>query len=262
MMEIIKLQEHKKTVTLTFSDGSLLKLPLLAKIDFLLYEGKEVDSALFYELEKYGRQQKDYQYALTIVSRFSYTTFEIRTKLRNRNVSEKDIDEIVTKLEQLNYVNDYHYAEERIRYLIITKKESKRSVIQKLRQKGLSDEVINKYLNEYINEEEVIEKLALKTVPKHARHSLRYAQDKVIAFLLRRGFKYEDVRNAIKNIPFSQYINEGENIKKDRQSLLKKKVDPKLATNEKKKILYNELMKLKYNSFLINNVLEELDDEN
>lgn len=260
-MTIINIKEHKKTITVTFDDGEVLKLPFVAKVDFLLYEGKEITRELFYELVKFSRQQKDYQYALMITSRFAYTTHEIKTKLAARGASPEDITEIVDKLIELNYLNDERYAEERVNYLVNIKKESKKSVIQKLKQKGLHEKLFLAYLNND-NEEQVINELALKVVNRYTKHSINYAKDKLITYLMRRGFKYGDIKNVVATLNFKEYVDEESNIDKDVAMLRRKKAHDAVDKQNLKKILYNELMKLKYSSFLINNVLEELDDEN
>lgn len=260
-MIITNIKEHKKTISVTFSDGQALKLPFVAKVDFLLYEGKEITRNLFNELVKFSRQQKDYQYALMLTSRYAYTTFEIKTKLAARGASSEDIQEIVSKLVQLNYLNDTRYAEERVNYLINVKKESQKSVIQKLKQKGLNDELFLPYLSGD-NEEVVIKELALKVMRRYTKHSINYAQDKLITYLLSRGFKYSDVRSVVGELDFAKYVDEEINLKVDYEKLRVKKARDTTSKRDVKKILYNELMKLKYSSFLINNVLEELDDEN
>lgn len=260
-MIIVNIKEHKKTMSVTFDDGQVLKLPLVAKVDFLLYEGKEITQELFAELVKFSRQQKDYQYALMITSRFAYTTHEIKTKLAARGASSEDSGEIIAKLVELNYLNDERYAEERVNYLINVKKESRKSVIQKLKQKGLNEKLIFTYLSDD-SEEQVINELALKVMRRYTKHSISYAKDKLITYLLRRGFKYGDIKNVVGTLDLKAYVDEEINIKQDLAIVRQKKVRDIQDKRELKKILYNELMKLKYSSFLINNVLEELDDEN
>ncbi len=261
-MIIENIKETKKKITAIFTNGVALDLPHDAKSEFLLYVGKEIDETLFAELEKYTRQQNHYRYALNLVARFSYTKHELITKLQKRDAMSDDIDEIIAKLERLNYVNDEVYTQEKVRYFIEVRKQSKMSVMRKLREKGIEEALINKYLNLYDDEKQIIFDLISKVSKTYSKSSLNYMKDKTIKYLLSRGFKYDDIRAVIETVDFTTFVNENENIKKD-ATKLKQKLQKRTENNaELVKLLYNELMKLKYNHTQIKNVLEGFNDEN
>lgn len=261
-MVIKNIKETKKKITVVFADDTMLDLPYEAQSEFLLYIGKQIDGILMQELQKYARQQTHYTYAINLVARFSYTKHELITKLEKREAMRADIDEIIAKLERLNYINDEVYTHEKVRYFIEVRKQSKQSVMRKLRAKGLEESLINKCLSSYNDEKQIIFDLINKISKTHNKNSVNYLRDRVIKYLLSRGFKYDDIRAVIETVDFTIFVNEDENIKKD-FFRLKQKHEKRTQNNaELRKLLYNELMKLKYNYIDINNVLEDFNDEN
>ena len=76
------------------------------------------------------------------------TRLEVYNKLKELEFSEKEINNVIEDLTQLEYINDEEYAKKFISSNIKTKKLSKSVLRLKLKNKGISDEIIDKYLLE------------------------------------------------------------------------------------------------------------------
>ena len=105
----------------------------------------------------------------------------------NRRFTEQTSAAVVAEMVEREYVNDERYAEARAHGLLAAKK-SRRAAAQNLRQKGLSTQQIEQALEVVYAPEEGGED------PEAGRRDL------VVAALMRRGFAYAVIKEAIKRV--------------------------------------------------------------
>lgn len=115
------------------------------------------------------------------------------TKPADRITSEM-IQEVVSRLELQNYINDQDFA----RYFIENRHQNKgistKRLIQELKNKGISNEIIEQTLidndsGDLVRNEEVeIEKMIKKQLRKTSD------RQKIIAYLARQGFSYDLIK--------------------------------------------------------------------
>lgn len=107
------------------------------------------------------------------------------------------IERVVVQLRERKYLNDEEFARAWVESRLIHKKPSKRRLQQELQQKGVDSKIIATVLqNENINERDILLELVHKK-----RKMVRYQDDnKLIAYLLRQGFGYDDVRGVLNEI--------------------------------------------------------------
>ncbi|MDR3125835.1 MAG: RecX family transcriptional regulator, partial [Candidatus Nomurabacteria bacterium] len=91
------------------------------------------------------------------------------------------------------YLDDAKFAATFVRSLAANKSQSKRQVQLALRKKGISSEIIDQVI---ANTTEYSEVAALKKLI--AKKSNHYDdQQKLIAYLVKRGFRYDDIKNTL-----------------------------------------------------------------
>ena len=73
------------------------------------------------------------------------TEYEVRNKLLDLGFNETIIDKVISDLIELEYINDEEYVRKFIESNKKTKKFSKNMVKIKLKNKGISDDIIEKY---------------------------------------------------------------------------------------------------------------------
>ena len=119
-----------------------------------------------------------------------------------RRYTEQAAAAAVAEMVQLDYVNDARYAEARAHSLLAARK-SRRAAAQNLRQKGLSGAQIeqaleNVYALDADGESPELEAAAALVRSRYMKKLADGRRDLVVAALMRRGFAYSVIKEAIK----------------------------------------------------------------
>ncbi|MCU0372611.1 MAG: RecX family transcriptional regulator, partial [Ignavibacteria bacterium] len=83
---------------------------------------------------------------------------EVRTKLHQKKITEKTIDEIITVLKDLKFIDDANYAKMYVESKVTLKPEGRRVLKMKLAGKGIEKELSLKTVEENYTEETEIRK--------------------------------------------------------------------------------------------------------
>ena len=122
------------------------------------------------------------------------TENEVRTKFQN-TVEENLLDDIIEYLKEAGYINDRDYIERTINNFISLKNLSIREIKYKLLAKGLSKTYIEDYI--YENKDE-LEEYEIKSISNIIyKKSLFMEQDEIKQYLLKKGYKSENIKKAI-----------------------------------------------------------------
>ena len=137
-----------------------------------------------------------WNYALWLLGRQAYTTGQLKDKLGRKGATEETVTKVLDKLLELKLVDDALYAEAFVR----SRSRSKGAIRlrQELFRKGVAEPLVDKAVGELGEDAQLTSALALaqknlwrwKGEPRE-----RYA--KAYAFLARRGFPVEVVREAL-----------------------------------------------------------------
>lgn len=126
-----------------------------------------------------------YAKILNYLSFRPHSEFEVRSRLNKYGVTEvDDIDWIINKLKEHNYLSDLDFAMWFVESRMTNRPRSKQHLSAELSAKGVGRAVISQVLTG-VDESAPLEALIGK---KSA-----LSRDKLIQFLLRRGFKYSVV---------------------------------------------------------------------
>ncbi len=164
--------------------------------------GREYTAAELEELKRVAVADKAYMRALDYLARRPRSRWEVEDYLRRKQYDSPTIDAILNTLSIKGYVDDAAFAEAWVRSRRQLKPTSLRRLRQELLQKRVDEEVITQVLaqdnanqNEGAGETETIRQLAAKK-----RSQPRYQDDqKLIAYLLRQGFRYDDIKTALQD---------------------------------------------------------------
>ena len=156
---------------------------------------KEYTSTELEQLKQTAVLDKAYMRSLDMLSRRARSEWELRDYLRRKDYEPDVIDQIITRLKKSQYIDDYIFAKAWVDNRRLLKATSKRKLSQELKQKRVEQSVIDGVLAEDGTDElAVIRELIVKK-----RSQSRYQDDqKLIAYLLRQGFSYGDVKEAMK----------------------------------------------------------------
>lgn len=137
-----------------------------------------------------AREIRDYLWRKTRTTKYkSRKTGEIKER---EGVSESLAERVYKRLQERGYINDEAFARYWVENRNQAKGASQRKLIAELRQKGVSNAAIESALalSERTDEDEL-----QKIIEKKRR---RYPEEqKLIAYLARQGFSYDDIRSAL-----------------------------------------------------------------
>jgi len=104
------------------------------------------------------------------------------------------IERVMSRLNDKGYINDESFTKAWVQSRMMHKKPSKRKLEQELYAKGIDQKIIATVLQN----EELDEKANLLELVNKKRKLVRYQDDKkLIAYLLRQGFNYDDIKDVL-----------------------------------------------------------------
>lgn len=158
--------------------------------------GKEYDEAALGELQSTALLDKAMMRALDYLARRPRSEWEIRDYLKRKEYDSPTIEVILNKLSDNGYIDDVKFAEAWVASRRLLKPTSLRRLRQELLQKHVDTAVIDLALESG----EGNERAALKEVIAKKRRQNRYQdQEKLIAYLLRQGFNYADIKDVLQD---------------------------------------------------------------
>lgn len=119
---------------------------------------------------------------------------EIRRKFA-KELDENMLEDIIEYLKEAKYINDNDYIRRTVNNFIILKNLSIKELKYKLLAKGLNKNDIEDYI--YENKEE-LEEYEIKSISNIIyKKSLSMEQDEIKQYLLKKGYKSENIKKAI-----------------------------------------------------------------
>lgn len=156
--------------------------------------GQEFDKEQFEAIAKTAVEDKAYMRALDLLARRQRSTWEMEQYLKRKGYDHNTVAKLLNKLSNRALLDDEKFAEAWVNNRRQLKSVSVRRLKQELQQKKISAEIISKVLTaDETDESEVLRDLIAKK-----RTQSRYQDnDKLIPYLLRQGFNYGDIKDAI-----------------------------------------------------------------
>jgi len=124
------------------------------------------------------------------------TTKQIRDYLTKKGYEKVTIDYVVEKLKEYNYLDDEAYARSFAK--TYKNKYGQYKLKEKLRSKGISENMADESLKEIDNTDEIIYNIAIKYMAKKEPTIENYI--KLNRFLASRGFGFDDIRHVINKL--------------------------------------------------------------
>ena len=195
-MTVSKISREKgHIVRLEFSDGESAVLDLDFCNEKCIHEGDEIPPERLKEYLAESDYIRAKARAVWLLDRYTYTERRLAEKLKAARFGEEAVKKAVERLKELGLVDDRglsaRYAEDCARHGI-----SKREAYYKLYSKGFDAETVRAALDSAdFDEAEQINALLER---KYARALNSGETEKVYAALVRKGFSYGAVRDALK----------------------------------------------------------------
>lgn len=170
----------------SLSEGELLKSGLRS--------GQELNDAALSELKTRASLDKAYMRSLDMISRRMRSTWEIRDYLARKGYDEEVQAQVIERLVRMGLINDYEFALQWVSSRRSLRLSSRRKLAMELRQKRISDDVIDKVL-----EQEAPDDLqTLRELVERKRRQPKYHDKlKLMQYLSRQGYSYDNIKTAL-----------------------------------------------------------------
>ncbi len=160
-------------------------------------EQREVEKIIHSEIQKEAKEQ-----SLRFLSYRMRSEKEVRDKLKSKGFAKDIIEKVIEDLKRVSLLDDYEFASAWIRDRLSNNPRGKALLKQELYKKGIKQEIIEKTLKEYLADEArelgLAKKLLDKRIKRYENLEPNVAKRRMSDFLLRRGFSYDIVKQAIK----------------------------------------------------------------
>lgn len=201
-MQITKIEVQKKSkdrYNIYIDDEFKFGLDEGTLIKFDLRKGIEITQEEIEKIENEEVNAKAFNAAASFLKTRERSKKEIRDKLKSKEYSENSIEKVLEKLERLNIVDDKRFAEMFVRDRMKLKPKGKRVLSLELAQKGIDKDIIEEVLDEMLggdNELELAKRVLEKANKKYSGLEEREQKDKIIKYLLSKGFSW-DIINVV-----------------------------------------------------------------
>lgn len=166
----------------------------LGLIDSGLRVGAELAAAELESLKDEAKNDKLYNQLLSLIMRRPRSRWELEDYLKKKSVDEQAANELVDRLKEKGFVDDFGFAKRWVENRRLLKPTSRRKLEFELRQKRVSDNLIKQVLAE--DETQDIDTLKEEVARK--RRQTRYADEtKLMRYLAGRGYRYDDIKRAL-----------------------------------------------------------------
>ncbi|MDA5388117.1 recombination regulator RecX [Loigolactobacillus backii] len=195
VITMIEAQRRKGRYNVYLDEQYAFPVSESVLVEYRLFKGMEVPKKLQQTLMAADSVSKAYQLALTYLSRQLRSEMEVRLYLKKHEIPVSARQQIITKLQELNLVNDQDYAESYVRTVMLTSDKGPTVITQKLKEKGIKENLIEDALVLYQTDDLVAN--GLKAAQKLAKHyqklSFSQQKQKVRLGLMQKGFSGESL---------------------------------------------------------------------
>ncbi len=147
--------------------------------------------------EKIYDYKRSFNYCIWLLSRRAYTEKGLIDKLKKKEAKAEVIEEVITKLKKIKYLDDQVYTE----MYINSRKRSKgaNAIRTELWRKGVSEEIIESALSELSSELqlETAINIVLREKWRFSKGDIKKDKARAYAFLSRRGFSSDITQAAL-----------------------------------------------------------------
>ncbi len=204
-MLITSLKRKGNKVIIAFDEGP----DLIVNYEIAIKSGLRRDEELSEENKNNIIKQSELLFiknsAFRFLSRRLHSIYELKIKLQKKKYAHDLIELVLEQLIEGKYLDDIQFANTYFEEKLFKKKCGIQKIKSDLIRKGIERDIIieieNKFQNDPVNLENAIT-LARKKINslKHNNLSTKKIEEKIYMFLKRKGFSFEIVQMAIKEV--------------------------------------------------------------
>ncbi len=197
--EIRKYPKIKDYFKVFFDNETAILIDAETIVSFGLKKGLSVEENTFNKILKHNNSNRIMSYALYLISNRMYSKKSLSDKLLSRGFDKPDIETVITRFVELNYINDEVFAQNLVEYLQ-NKGKGPFYIKNELKLHNIDNEIISKVLENNEENEPYMQiiKIMKKKFSKFDDKDKNEVR-KAAMFFQRRGFASEDIAKAFRN---------------------------------------------------------------
>ena len=205
----------------------------------ILYKKKLTPKELT-ELQNQTAYYENYDKTLKMISRKIRSEYEIKKHLKNNNVSDDDIAKIISKLKEINLINDELFAQSYTNDKINLTLDGPYKIKKQLEDNHINQTYIENALSNFTQNliDTKLDKIIQKKLKSNTKDTSYIFKQKTALYLINLGYSREDIYNHLDNLHLdnSHLTHEMEKI----YNKLKTKYDGYTLKNKLKQKLYSK----------------------
>ncbi len=195
----LKIQKRNPNRINVYLDGEYA-FPVARIVGAWLQVGQVLSEEKIVALRDQDTREVAYQRALRFLNYRPRSEMEIQRKLAEIGFDESVIAETMERLRNANLISDTRFAREWVENRSAFRPRGRRVLAMELRQKGLADDVIQRALEETVDEEELAYQAAMRKGRRWAELDYAAFRERLSAFLMRRGFSYGTISSLVQRV--------------------------------------------------------------
>ena len=197
-MTVTKIEPVTKTRYKVYVDGQFAFVLYKGELSrYHIAEDSELEEKTYQSIRKEIILKRAKLRAMHLLNDMGRTESQLRTKLLRNDYPSDIVEEAIAYVKSFGYINDAEYT----RSFIENRKEkkSKKEIYAALCQKGLPKDLIETALEEcYADDDSIAAIEAIVRKKKFDPKSTDYKEmQKMMGYLVRKGFRYDDIRRVI-----------------------------------------------------------------
>jgi regulatory protein len=197
--EIRKYPKIKDYFKIFFDNETAILIDAETIVSFGLKKGLAVDEDTFNKILKHNNSNRIMSYALYLISNRMYSKKSLSDKLSSRGFEKNDIEKVITRFIELNYINDEIFAQNLVEYLQ-SKGKGPFYIKNELKQHDIDNEIISNVMDNAKEEKEPYLQIIDLMKKKYPKFNGKDKNDvrKIAMFFQRRGFASQDIAKAFR----------------------------------------------------------------
>ena len=169
-----------------------------------LRTGQEVDEKEFEKIKAENDEKVAFDMAVSYLENYVVSEKGLKDYLKKKNFSYQIILKTIDKLREYDLIDDEKFAKNYFESLSSSK--GKRAIANKLKQKGVSNEIVDSLLENVDNEQEIEKATVLANKFVKNRQNDQKIKQKCVAHIIYKGYDYSVAQKATNSA-----LNQGEN---------------------------------------------------
>lgn len=196
--DIIELDKKRSKI---YIDGEFAFVLYKGELrDYCIKTGQELSESNYREIVDVVLPKRCKLRAMNLLQKKDYTENQLRDKLSEGLYPSEIVDDAIHYVKAYHYLDDERYARDYITYHMSIR--SRNRIIQDLSGKGISKDIFMPIVEElYMEEDSDIELEQIRKLLAKKHYDPEQAdfkeKQKIIAFLVRKGFQMADIKRAM-----------------------------------------------------------------